>query len=410
MQAKTIFTFFLSLQFFSAFSQNSTTIRVKMDRPANGLSVPVEIALDPISFKNAENLQLNLVTGKEKKPLAFQISEGGRRMLNWKLPASDKKEYTFELSESASAVFPVVQAYKNDSSITMQSDGKNLLRYYHATVNPPKGQDINYRRSGFIHPVWTPKGQVLTRIQAPDHYHHYGIWNPWTHVEFEKDTVDFWNIKGHQGTVRFAKLLSRTEGPVFSEFQALHEHVVFKKDGSERVALNEVQTVRVYQPENEEYYIADITASMSCATESPFRILTYRYAGMGWRTTGYWNDQNCEVLTSEGKTRKDTDGSRAKWCIVQGELPENQYGGIAFLSYPANYNSPEPMRIWNPGTNGRGDMFFSFAPTKDRDWLLEPGKTYVLKYRMVVFSGKFDAAKAESAWQYFSKGPTVEIK
>jgi hypothetical protein len=67
------------------------------------------------------------------------------------------------------------------------------------------------------------------------------------------------------------------------------------------------------------------------------------------------------------------------------------------------------MRIWNPGTNGRGDMFFSFAPTKDRDWLLDPGKTYVLKYRMVVFSGKFDAAKAESAWQYFSKGPLVEI-
>jgi hypothetical protein len=91
MQAKTIFTFFLSLQFFSGFTQNSTTIRVKMDRPANGLSVPVEIALDPISFKNAENLQLNLVSGKEKLPLAFQISEGGRRMLNWKLPASDKK-------------------------------------------------------------------------------------------------------------------------------------------------------------------------------------------------------------------------------------------------------------------------------------------------------------------------------
>ncbi len=410
MQAKTIFTFFLSVAFLSGFTQNAKTIRVKMDRLANGLSIPVEIALDQLSFKNAANLQLNLISGKVKTPIAFQVSNDGKRMLNWKLPANDKKEYDFELSESASAEFKFVQAIKNDSSITMISNGKNLLRYYHATVNPPKGQDINYRRSGFIHPVWTPKGQELTRIQAPDHYHHYGIWNPWTHVEFEKDTVDFWNIKGHQGTVRFAKLLSRTEGPVFSEFQALHEHVVFKKDGFEKVALNEVQTVRVYQPENEDYYIADITSSMSCATESPFRILAYRYAGLGWRTTGYWNDQNCEVLTSEGKTRKDTDGSRAKWCIVQGELPENQYGGIAFLSYPANYNFPEPMRIWNPGTNGRGDMFFNFAPTKDRDWLLEPGKTYVLKYRMVVFSGKFDAAKTESAWQYFSTGPLVDIK
>ena len=149
---------------------------------------------------------------------------------------------------------------------------------------------------------------------------------------------------------------------------------------------------------------------MSCATESPFLILEYRYAGMGWRTTGYWDNNNCEVLTSEGKTRKDTDGSRAKWCIVQGALPDNEQGGVAFLSYPANYNFPEPMRIWTLNTNVRGDMFFSFAPTKDRNWLLEPGKTYVLKYRMVVFNGKFDAARAEAAWQYYAAPPEVQIK
>ncbi|MGH2563994.1 MAG: DUF6807 family protein [Ginsengibacter sp.] len=54
-------------------------------------------------------------------------------------------------------------------------------------------------------------------------------------------------------------------------------------------------------------------------------------------------------------------------------------------------------------------MFFNFAPTKDRDWILEPGKTYVLKYRMVVFNGKYDAAKAESAWQHFAQQPELKI-
>ncbi|WP_332910638.1 DUF6807 family protein [Algoriphagus boritolerans] len=24
----------------------------------------------------------------------------------------------------------------------------------------------------------SPSGQVLSRIQPPDHYHHYGIWGP----------------------------------------------------------------------------------------------------------------------------------------------------------------------------------------------------------------------------------------
>jgi len=54
-------------------------------------------------------------------------------------------------------------------------------------------------------------------------------------------------------------------------------------------------------------------------------------------------------------------------------------------------------------------MFANFAPTKDKDWILQPGKTYVLKYRLLVFNGKLDAAKAESAWQYFATAPAIKI-
>ena len=35
----------------------------------------------------------------------------------------------------------------------------------------------------------------------------------------------------------------------------------------------------------------------------------------------------------------------------------------------------------------------TLLPAKDKDWLLEPGITYTLKYRLVVFNGKCDAAK-----------------
>jgi hypothetical protein len=296
----------------------------------------------------------------------------------------------------------------NDSGgiLTFRAGSKDLLSYQYKTVYPPAGQDTNYKRSGFIHPVYTPHGQVLTRIQPPDHYHHYGIWNPWTHTLFENDTIDFWNIKGRQGTVRFAKFISKRNGKKFAEFTALHEHVVFKKDGTEKVALNELQTVKVYHPDkSNSYYIVDITSNLSCASQSPLLILAYRYAGLGWRATEYWNKDNSDMLTSEGKTRDNTDNTNAKWIIVYGVLPGNDEGGIVMLSHPSNYNHPEPLRIWDKKANGgRGDVFANFAPTKDKDWLLEPGKTYTLKYRLVVFNGKFDAAKAESAWQYFAKG------
>jgi hypothetical protein len=396
----------------TAGAQKIASFQVVLDQPPGGMEVPASVNLDAYTFLSDTAFSLVEVKNGQRIPVPFQVENGNIRTLHWLINtgAKGKKKHVYELQRTGTpAVFDRMIANKNDGDLIIQSGDKKLLSYFYKTVYPPDKIDTNYKRSGFIHPLWTPHGQELTRIQAPDHYHHYGIWNPWTHVLFEKDTVDFWNIRGRQGTVRFAGFISVTDGPVYSEYKALHEHVVFnKKAHTEKVALNELQTVRVYKPsEGNDYFIVDITSEMNCATESPFLILAYRYAGLGWRTTGYWNAQNCEVLTSEGKTRKDTDGSKARWAIVQGELPGNDYGGVAFLSYPANYDHPEPMRIWNEGMNGRGDMFFNFAPTKDRNWLLEPGKTYTLKYRLVVFNNHFTREKAESAWQYFARPPLI---
>lgn len=299
-----------------------------------------------------------------------------------------------------------------DSVLTISSGDHKLLVYHFNTVYPPPGIDTNYKRSGFIHPLYTPHGQVLTRIQPPDHYHHYGIWNAWTHTVFEGDTVDFWNIKGHQGTVRFVKFTEKDSRQRYAAYTALLQHVAFKKDGTEKVALNEWQTVKVYNPDgHSDYYIVDITSKMQCASKSPLLILAYRYAGFGWRATEYWDKNNSEMLTSEGKTRDNTDNTKARWIMVYGELPGNDEGGIVVMSHPSNYNCPEPLRIWDKKQNGgRGDVYAGFAPTKDKDWLLEPGKTYTLKYRYVVFNGKFDQDRAENLWKDFANESTAKMK
>jgi hypothetical protein len=107
-----------------------------------------------------------------------------------------------------------------------------------------------------IHPLYTPHGQILTRIQPPDHYHHYGIWDPWTHILFKGDTIDRWNIAARKGTQRFAKFASITSGPPFAEFQALQQHVAFHKDGSEEVFLNDRLTVSIFAWDSNSYLLA----------------------------------------------------------------------------------------------------------------------------------------------------------
>jgi hypothetical protein len=392
-------------------AQQIATLEVELTKPTNGIQVPAKIDLDAITFLSDTELSLVEVHGTKRTPVPFQVDSRENRILYWMVNAeNDKiKKHTYELVKGTPAQNSnLIAATMEDGTIRIHAGSKNLLQYNFKTVYPPQGIDTAYKRSGFIHPLWTPTGKVLTRIQPSDHYHHYGIWNPWTHVLFEGDTVDFWNIRGRKGTVRFGKFVSITEGPVYAEYQALHEHVAFKK-GKEKVALNELQTVRVYKPENShDNYIVDITIQLNCASSSPFLILEYRYAGLGWRATEKWNKDNSEVLTSEGKTRKGADGTTARWAIIQGAL-DNEFGGAVMMSYPSNYNHPEPLRIWPEDSNG-GEMFAMFAPTKTKDWLLEPGKTYVLKYRFTVFSGRYTKEKAEAGWQYYSSPVQVIAK
>lgn len=292
-----------------------------------------------------------------------------------------------------------------DTALKISRGHQNLLTYQFRLVSPPLGQDSSYQRSGFIHPIYTLQGQRLTHIQPPDHYHHYGIWNPWTHTLFEQDTVDFWNLAKKSGTVRFMELIDHKETPQYASYTALHHHVVFKGDSSEKVALKEWQTITVHLSEEaKDLYWVDITIALRCAGPSPVRLLTYRYGGgLAWRATEFWNSTNSTVLTSEGKSRDDTDGSRARWCLVHGELPDGGYGGMAILSHPGNYNYPEPLRMWDSTANqGRSNVFLNFSPTRDRDWLLEPGQIYLLKYRLIVFDGKQDAGAIDRYWHQFA--------
>lgn len=397
----------------SVYAQRIATLEVRPQSNNTGLQIPVQVNLDAITLLPDSMLQLVEIKGKSKVSVAYQVEFNGQRILHWIIESqsNNNKPGIFELIKGKplqnEALIKTVTA---DGFLTVSNNNKNLLRYNYKTIYPPPGVDTIFKRSGFIHPLWSPRGQELTRINAPDHYHHWVLWNPWTEVLFEKDTVDFWNLSKKQGTVRFADFISVTNGNVYAEYKALHEHVVFKKNGSEKVALNEVQSVRIYQPViSQNYYIADITIRLNCASESPVLLLEYRYGGLGLRATKEWDKNNSRIITSEGKNRKEADGSRARWCMVQGAV-NGDYAGLVMMSYPTNYNYPEPLRVWPEDMNNRGDVFLNFSPTKNMNWQLNPGKDYLLRYRLLIFNDVFSKEKAEAAWQNFAALPAIIVK
>ncbi|MEX2514474.1 MAG: PmoA family protein [Cyclobacteriaceae bacterium] len=392
-------------------AQRLATIEVETDSDAQ-FAFPITIDLDAIT--QLADSTLSLVESKENKlwEVAHQVENENGRKLVWMIrPDGVNEKRRFEIhNKKATENNGILSLEHNSQSLIIRRNQQDLWQYNHAVAEAPEGADPAYARSGFVHPMWSPTGKSLTRIQPPDHYHHYGLWNPWTRVEFQGETIDFWNLKERQGTVRFANVITKNVGQVYAGYKVLHEHVVLKNELSPKVALKEVQGTKIFMLEGEEdYYLADISILLNCATDDPVLLKEYRYGSLGWRTTEKWDRYNSEVITSEGLNRKNADGSLARWCIVQGEIDED-YAAVIMMSYPTNYNHPEPLRIWPEDQYDRGDMYANFAPTKNMDWDLQPGINYVLNYRFLVSSKKLSAEDAESAWKQFAKAPAITIQ
>ncbi|MBJ6368376.1 PmoA family protein [Snuella sp. CAU 1569] len=347
----------------------------------------------------------------EGKEVACQVNRETNTLWFMHLPGQSTS-YMLEEEHVAIEQEKELLAVKENGSLHLTLDNRPLLQYRYDMHYPPEGVDSIFRKSGYIHPVITPKGDTLTRINPPDHYHHYGIWGPWTHTQIDSVRVDFWNLGDGQGTVLFKEFESIERGAVYNAFNAVQEHIDLKTKDAPQVALNENLKVSLWNLGRDDRYMFDYSSSFSSSLEEGVLFEAYRYGGgLGMRFHERWHKDNCKVLTSEGMTRLNADGTNARWVIVSGENSRGDgTNGILFMSHPDNRMHPEPMRVWPiDANNGRGDMFFEFCPIRHKEWKIEPDKTYDLKYRMVVFDGELTANEAEAYWQAFASTPQIKI-
>jgi len=380
------------------------------------INTPVSVDLGDIIVNDSVSLQLfEIVKGKPVE-VPSQLESGYSQKLwfimNGNTSAGMQREYA--LYRSKGIIYKnAITAETKSGMLQLKNLQTPVLDYNIKLHYPPTGVDTMYKRNGFIHPMYSPSGNILTRLDAPDHYHHVGIWNPWTKVKIGNHVTDFWNLYLNQGTVRFAGVNSTIDGPVFGGFNVRQEHIDFLGKKPESVTINEVWDVRTWNAEpvaGSKAWLVDFTSFLSVAGDSLIVLEAYRYGGgIGFRATAEWDRNNSWVNTSEGKTRIDADGTKARWTDVGGMFAGKGESGIVFFSHPANREFPEPMRVWPIDQNNRGDVYFEFCPIRYKDWVLKPGNIYRQKYRMLVYDGKIDKATSDRIWNDFAYPPVVKV-
>ncbi|NIG53721.1 PmoA family protein [Chitinophaga sp. Cy-1792] len=362
------------------------------------------------------------VNGQMEWSLAVPGEEGSiavqeiDKRLYWQipghLPKNTQQHYmlTGRATHGVRRIATGMSVIESDTALLITDHERPLLQYYTAVAQPPAGSDTVYRKSGFIHPLWAPNGAILTNIfPNAGHRHHMGIWNPWTHTMFEGKETDFWNVQKREGKVMYGGLLSTYHGPVMAGFTVEQQHWAYPKPGEVKLAIREQLAIRAYTAtDNNSKQIWDMESVLQPMTDSGITLLQYRYGGgFGLRTTPYFTDKTSKVLTSEGKTRKDADSTRARWVMVTGKTPEGM-AGLLIMNNPGNFDSPEPLRVWPENAEG-GELMLNYSPTKIKEWRLINGNVYTLKYRIMVYSGELTVLAAEAAWVDYVHPPEVSI-
>lgn len=360
-------------------------------------TLPVELTGKSYGLREASGRLLPLQIDAERRA-TFVLSE---------MKAGAKKDFVLEtVKPDAASAAQGIQLAKEGDRLKITAAGRRVLEYLGGPGELPRPEiKPIFRRGGYIHPVYTPSGRIITGDYPPDHIHHHGVWFAWTKTEFEGRHPDFWNMGDGTGRVEFVALDETWSGAVQSGFRARHRYVDLSAP-TPKTVLNEVWEVMVYRGGQgaKAYSMFDLVSTQECATSSPLVLPEYRYGGVAFRGPSHWlGKDNATFLTSEGKGRDDGNATNARWCHIGGQV-DGQLVGIAVLCHPGNFRAPQPLRI-HPN-----EPYFNFAPSVAGQWEIAPGKPYISKYRYVVYDGPPDVAELNRLWNDYANPPQVTIK
>jgi Methane oxygenase PmoA len=336
------------------------------------------------------------------KTIPLQIDADRASFVLSDLKAGKSKRYQIQQSSTSPAIRVRVAA--DERLLRVTSGNERIFDFRLKPELPEPGIKDAFRRAGYMHPVYTPAGRIVTDDYPSDHPHQHGIMFAWTKTEFEGRHPDFWNMGSGTGSVEFDGIGNSWSGPVHGGFTARLRYVDLSAP-KPVTALNELWAVRAYAVRSGQkpYTIFDIISTQQTAGNSPLLLPDYRYGGIAVRGHRNWRKkENVIFLTSEGKDRIAGDDTRARWCSIGGNV-DGTVVGIAAFGHPDNFRAPQPVRI-HPD-----DPYFNFSPSKLGDWRIDPGKPYVSRYRFVAFDGPADSAELDRLWNDYASPPKVTV-
>jgi hypothetical protein len=257
----------------------------------------------------------------------------------------------------------------------------------------------DHRRKPHVHPLATPAGVVLTRVEPPDHPWQRGLWFVAKFVDgdnfWEETTPPGYGIQRHEGP---PDRVDTGDGGA-----TLSGDLAWVRPDRETVAVREHRCLG-HVPLGDDAYAIDWDVTIAPTGDAvldrtPFDGTWGGYSGLALRGRDDWHDTR--LLFDDGVERARVTPHRSRWGDLSGEA-DGRPVGACILDHPDNPAHPVPFYATCRAGAGYGD---GWANTLYPSFLwngpmtVPAGQPVRFRYRVVVHDGIWDADRAERAWR-----------
>jgi hypothetical protein len=410
------FAFMSALALLASCTAKSGDTRGSSARPVSPLQQSFKLTGEDLNAARTGHLGLKISTGGAVSgivmPVQWDLSDTASYCEGIMLvPPGQPAGTSFVLTNCSTPFSSTMKAAEDPGSgqIIITDEGAPVLRYNYKTVYEKDAIDTlpanKYNkqpndtfmanpsiyavpRSDYIHPVYGPSGEMLTRDWSKDHPHHRGIYWAWPEVGFGKKMGDL-----HALQIVFARPTGNIQlqsGPVFAQIEAENNWMW----GDSTPIVRETAVIRAYRS-TVGGRVIDLAFRFEALKDSITlaRRETTHYGGLNIRMHTPGNQEISSFLDPSLKK------PRRAWSDLSGLFAgAPAASGMLVLQhhlnpdYPGDYIQYPDLAWIQPGFPEAGTRF-----------KLLPGKPLVLRFRVFVHSGmKPDDYISSLLWDAFN--------
>ena len=300
----------------------------------------------------------------------------------------------FTFATSAAAEQSSLSVVKNSEGFEITENQKPVLHYQ----LKPKSKEGKFKRTNYVHPLYSLDGGVLTEDFPSDHLHHRGVFWAWhTFTVGGEYAGDNWVCDDFEWDLQEAKPINGTNDIAGLKTVWLWKSPkVVDGDGKMKPMVEETTTVRVFSRKTHHRLVdfeirlkallddVRMAGSLDDKGYGGFSVRMHRPKDMVF--TGQIGVVKPQRLAIEG----------GEWMDMSGSVTDKGKGGVTILCHPSLPIFPQ---LWLLRMSSQQNPQWPGA----KPVLLPKGKDVVLRYRLVIHDEQLKSKEIQTLHEEYSK-------